>query len=119
MKKLILPYVSADYLLEKLTAYRESRGLTDLIQSYDKRKVNRSGALANKLLRTRYLPPEFVQEETRVRTHVLRAIYVQASFDLFAGAGTTSGFDVDISYSYIKIIPDDQNTYEKWEPHSA
>ena len=62
LKKLILPYVSADYLLEKLTAYRESRGLTDLIQSYDKRKANRSGALANKVLRTRYLPPEFVPD---------------------------------------------------------
>lgn len=116
-----LPYVEASWLIEKLTEWRRSRGITDALEgTYNLKIVGRDRNAANKLLQTRYMDPRY-NEQIRLKTHLLRAIYAVSAFDLFREQGQSENkfihdylghdaMEVSLSYNFVNMVPDNEIT---------
>jgi len=108
-------------LVGALTEWRRSRGITpELEGTYNENMVNRDRNKANKLLQKHYLDKR-ANKQIRVKTHLLRAIYASAAYDLFSDNSESlnvfindklghDDMEVGLRYAFIKIVPEDQIT---------
>lgn len=112
--KPVLPYVDVDQLLEWLAEWREKYGITPAMQgTYDVATVARFRQAANKLIKE-YMGGDY-------STHILRAIYAVAAYDLFRPANMSENdfirgtlghdaLDVSLSYNHVNIIANDDDS---------
>jgi hypothetical protein len=110
--KPVLPYVPANELLMALANWRKKFGIAEnAVGSYDTNTVQRFRAATNALLRS-YIPGDY-------STHILRAIYGVAAYDLFRPANMSENnflreilghdaLDVSLSYNHVNIIPNSE-----------
>ena len=137
IKKPSLPYIDADWLIDKLTEFRESDeaieariGSYDSNNTNDKRLANKYRTRANTRLQ-RYFPDLFTRAEMKanndenlqraVSSHLLRAIYINVAYELFNVKETKPIFvqkllghlnkEVGARYGDVLIVPaeEDQN----------
>lgn len=130
-----LPYIDADYLVEKINAFRSANaGLKQHLLNYDSnnkddvRLANRFRAKANKLIQKRYLTDILSRAENKkassdqraASSHLLRAIWVNLSYELFHKKGQakdkyvkdTLGHDSyspGVRYKDVMIVPADED----------
>lgn len=131
VRKPCLPYINADYVIEKITAFRAAHtGLKARLLKYDStnkddvRLANQFRSKANKLLHKRYFQDMFSRaagklaesDQRAASSHLLRAIWVNLSYELFHKKGQakdkyvkdTLGHDSyspGVRYKDILIVP--------------
>lgn len=107
--KPVLPYIDAADLLARLQQWRDDNHITQ--GPYDMKLVSRFRTATNELLRE-FIPGDY-------STHILRAIYAVASYDLFRPPNMSENnflretlgheaLDVSLSYNHVNIIPNDE-----------
>ena len=126
-----LPYVSADYVYEKIMSFRENHtGLTERLLSYNsanpahKRLANQFRYKANQLVSKRYFLDMLSRTEKKKKnsdqraasSHLLRAIWVNLSYELFHKRGQAKdkyvkdtlghdSYEPGVRYKDIMIVP--------------
>ena len=115
-EKLKIPVLyDAKYLIKQLDAWRKRNNITP--GTYTIKQACTVQKMVNVLLRRRYLATDDDSPNTRIKTHLLRAIYANAAFKLAGGEHETlsgfihrvlghTGLETGLSYSFVKITED-------------
>jgi len=124
--KPMLPYVTASFMLDSLAAWRAANGIVG--GNYNLKNMEKYQNRINILLRKRYLSTDDLPDNnaTRIKTHLLRAIYAQAAFKLFGQDNETislftqkvlghEALETGLSYSYVKISDSNEQDGERDE----
>lgn len=111
IEKPILPYVNAKWMIDSLKAWRKKHKVKD--GEYSEKLSTRFNTPVNKLLQTYYLKPD-QYPGVRIKTHLLRAVYAAAAYQLYSGPQQTlnsftqmylghDNLETGLSYTYVKI----------------
>lgn len=113
LEKPVLPYADPTFLVEQLDAWRVNNAVANP-GTYDEKTVKKFNNRINVLLRKRYLNPDDYPG-VRIKTHLLRATYAAAAYQLFSTANQTlnafiqaylghASLEIGLNYSYVKIL---------------
>ena len=113
LEKPVLPYADPTFLVEQLNEWRAFNAVENP-GTYEEKTVKKFNTRINVLLRKRYLNPSDYPG-VRIKTHLLRATYAAAAYQLFSTPNQTlnafiqaylghASLEIGLNYSYVKIL---------------